>query len=286
MTEVATWIDADGAATILDPEWDVSGRGLPPSRLDEFTVPGQPGSVLRKVTDGPRDEQWVVWLTAGTESELWTKRRNLLYAMDPERGPGTLRVQTAVGDTREIVCTVVDGLAVVEKLGDTSGPEGQQLTLTFRAHRPYWKDTSPQAAGPWGPDPDASAFFPIFPLNLIASEVFRQVTVDNGGEVPAWPIWTVHGPGADIGVKNLTTGKQLLMPGSSLGAGEVLTIDTRPGKKTLLNAAGDSYWTYVQGVNALWSLAKGSNDIQLEMSDAVLGVSEVSMQYHREYKQL
>jgi hypothetical protein len=124
VAETATWIDPDGTATVLDPDWDVSGRGLPPAVLDEFTVPLQPGSVLRRVTDGPRDHPWVLWLTAGTQADLWTQRRNLLYAMDPGRGQGTLRVRTVAGDTREIGCIVVDGLGVVGHVTAGGGAVG------------------------------------------------------------------------------------------------------------------------------------------------------------------
>ncbi|RKT49364.1 phage distal tail protein [Saccharothrix australiensis] len=283
MPEVVEWIDPDGLVTALDCDWDVTGRGLPPPRLDETGLPQQPGRLLRAVSDDVRDHTWTLWLTGTSEADLWIRQRALLTAMDPERGDGLLRVTTPVGDQRELVCRAIDGLHLVERLGSTSGPEVQQYTVTFRSHRPYWRDVADTTAGPWTPGSDPGGFFPFFPIRLVSSEVFADVSIDNVGDVPSWPVWTITGPGHGLTLRNLTTGRVLSLPSAALAAGQTLTIDTRPRRKSI--RVGTANWFgEITTTSSLWSLAKGINVIRVELGAAAVDSSSVSLAYRREYK--
>jgi phage-related protein len=264
--ETVEWIDPDGVSTTLEVEWDVSGRGAPPVRMDEEDVPGQPGSRLRAVRHGARDFALPLWITSDTETNLRTEVRSLIASMDPTRGDGRIRVTGPGGDQREIVCRYQGGLELSETLGDTSGPLLQRAPAMFRAHDPYWADVSPTVTE-WELGQAPGSFFPIFPIRLSSSEVFALDTVTNAGDVDAWPVWTITGPGSGIRMANLTTGKAWGFT-VDLGTGESLTIDTRPGVKTVIHSSGANWWQYLSSTSRLWSLRRGVNSLRIEMGSA------------------
>jgi hypothetical protein len=41
---------------------------------------------------------------------------------------------------------------------------------------------------------------------LSASSVLGASSIDNPGDVPAWPLWTVQGPTTQVQLTNTTTG--------------------------------------------------------------------------------
>lgn len=107
-------------------------------------------------------------------------------------------------------------------------------------------------------------FFPIFPLTLVNSSLFASLTVANDGDVVAWPIWTIEGPGSSISIRNQSTGAILSLTGVSLLAGESIQIDTRPNRRSITKA-GVNLFPYLSSTSTLWSLQRGDNGIQVEM---------------------
>ena len=265
-TETAQWIDADGGLTDIEVSWDASGRFMPPIKFEEDGVPQQPGMRLRAARHDVRPFTLNLWITAANDSALRTTIRSLIYKMNPARGPGKIRFATPAGDQREIVCSYQDGLDLGEKLGSTSGPTVQIATVAFRAHYPYWQDTSTiSTTFTTGLVP---TFFPIFPLRLSSSQVVVDNTVINNGDIECWPVITINGPGSSIKASNLTTGEVMDFRTLVLGTGESVIVDTQPGAKTAVSGAGVNRFPYLSATSSLWSLQPGSNSVRLEMSGA------------------
>lgn len=278
--EISQWIDPYGTITTLDVDWQAKGRFMPPPRFSTSQVPSQPGERLREVTHGPRKFMVRLVITAATEPLLRTAQRNLVDAMDPTLGDGTFRVQSPLGDVREVACRYMDGLDLDEGV-ETSGPTMQKADVTFFAVDPYWQASSdttmPFTIGA------VPTFFPIPPIRLTASEIAVDTSVLNDG-IEAWPRWTIAGPGSVITLRNLTTGKLLKLPTTSIGTGETITIDTRPGYKTIRKSDGTSLWSDVDlSVSSLWQLARGNNAIRLEMSGAIAGTSSLTLAFRKRY---
>lgn len=277
--EVSVWIDADGSMLPLAVEWRATGRFAPPTEREEDTVPGEPGSRLRAVRHGVRDFSLALWITGTDEADLRTQMRALTYRMDSVRGDGKIRVTAPGGDQREITCRVTGGLEMSEILGDSSGPTAQKAVVTFRAVDPYWADVADvvqdftSAAAP--------SFFPIFPLRLASSEVFVDATITNTGDVAAWPVWQVTGPGSGLVLRNLSTGELLELTGT-LTAGEFVTIDTRPGAKTVTKNDGTNLFPQLSTVSALWALQSGATLLRVEMTGTT-SASSVRLSYRTRY---
>lgn len=278
--ELVSWIAPDGSSTVLDVEWALSGRFAPPPEFQTEGIPGQSGLRLREVKHTDREMTFPIWLTAQTEGELRHKLRQLVYAMDPTRGEGKIRVITPTGDQREINCRYSGGLDVDETLGDTSGIHAQKAAISFRAFDPYWQDansiTVEYTTG------SVESFFPFFPLRLTSSEVFTDATLTNAGDVQAWPVWEIVGPGENISLINQTSGRRIVLEGVALANGESIVIDTQPGAKTLTHSNGANMFPYLSTASSLWPILQGGNAIRIEMSDST-ETSKVILTYRPRY---
>ncbi|GGM64057.1 hypothetical protein GCM10012275_38220 [Longimycelium tulufanense] len=265
MAETVIWIDPDGATTTLEVNWSTRARFAPPIAFEEEGVPEQPGSRLRAVRHATREFVLPLWISDSSESALRTTLRDLVKAMDPARGDGTIRVTAPGGDQREIVCRYAGGLELDEILGDTSGPLVQRTPVVFRAFDPYWRATS-DTVDTYTTGTTAT-FFPFFPIRLSSSEVFADPTVNNVGDVEAWPVWTITGPGSNVNLKRFTGGEtKTLTLSTTLGAGETAEIDTRPGKKTVTKGDGTNLFGSLSSSSVLWPLLAGDNPIRVEMT--------------------
>lgn len=279
--EITEWIDPDGTITTLDVDWSATGRFMPEVNHEEDEVPGQPGA--RHRASRHKAHEFTLKLTVATPDEpsLRTALRQLVYAMDPTRGEGIIRVTSPIGDVREVGCYYTAGLDMQEQ-PEMSGPGMQQAAVTFRAYDPYWRDTADSTGGPWGVGVTPT-FFPILPLRLTASQIAVDATVINAGDKDAWPVWTITGPGATIALRNLTTGEDIVFASTALGLGESVYIDTRPGAKTVTKNDGTNLWPDLDATSSLWSLRPGDNAIRLEMSAATAGMSALQVNYRQRY---
>lgn len=282
MTETTVWVDVDGGQTTLEVEWATSGRFMPKIEFNEDIVAGQPGARLRSVRHAVHELVVPFWFDGATEADQRTQMRNICDLMDPTRGPGKIRVTSPVGDQREIVCSYAAGLEVDEKLGDNAGLFSQMVPVMFRGHDPYWYDVTTTTPGDFQVTSTPS-FFPFFPLRLSSSEIVVDTTITNDGSVETWPTWTIYGPGSGVVLRNLTTGKNLLMTTVTLSTGQYITVDTRPDYKTVRRDDGTNMWSVVDFGSALWSLNRGANRIRLEMTGTTPLVSRLQVSYKRRF---
>jgi hypothetical protein len=297
VTETIEWIAPDDTVTTLhggaDPyagthfvAWNVQGRFSPQARFDEEGIPDADGMRLRAVYYGPGEVTVPVWVQGTSDADLRAKTRALVSTMNPKRGDGRLRVTSPIGDQRELLCRVADGLQGMERIGDTSGAVAQFFPLTFRAHDPFWQDTADTSAGPWEIGTSPGTFFPLFPILLSSSEVFAQANVTNTGDEDAWPVWTITGPGASPRIINNTTEKGFSLATYTLAAMETVTVDTRPTgatRKTVTSSENGDLYRLLDAGSALWPLVPGANSISIELGGAVAGQSSVQMRRRHRY---
>lgn len=245
----------------------VGSRGglMPPFEFSEETVPLQPGARLRDVRRRPRDYTLAIHMADSTTTALAARVAALARALNPERGDVRLRKTNAGGEVRDLVCRYKSGMEGNDS-DDVYGVLWRDFPLTFRAVDPDWLGSSDVQLS-YLLDQTPSFFFPILPLSLSSSSVFADATISNAGDLAAWPVWTITGPGADPVLDNLTTGERLALT-VTLAVGEGLTIDTRPGAKTVVKSDGSNLFAALSSDSALWALASGSNTVRIEMPAA------------------
>jgi hypothetical protein len=281
VTESFFWVDPDDGITELDCEWNAEGRFAPDPVFEADGVPGQPGQRLRAVRHDVHEFRVPFWIYMPSEESLRTELRDTVYRMDPTRGIGRFRVVAPGGDSREIFCRVSRGLGVSEVLAQDSAFYAQRISATFLAHDPYWYAVGDTAIVYTG-DVETATFFPFFPLRLSAGSVFVDDNdVSNPGDMDAWPVWTISGPGSNVVITNLTSDLQISL-NTTISGGQSVTIDTRPGAKTVLNDDGTSLFPLLSPTSSLFPLVRGVNHIQVAM-DSTSSTSSIRLAYRPRY---
>jgi len=167
---------------------------------------------------------------------------------------------------------------------DSASLEGiaaRSATLQFKASDPHWYAASP-ITGSQSQQAGGDGWFPIFPLRVTASSVFATVDITNNGDGEAWPVWTITGPGSTLVLENTITGETLGVD-CNLDAGEQMIIDTRPGKKTIVDGSGNNLFDLIiSGQMAMWSLSKGLNQINIYLASATVD-SLVAWSFYERY---
>lgn len=276
---ILQYVDVDGSVVDLNnlvSTWMVKGgRNLfnAPFGFKTFEVPLVAGEVVTSVDVQPRIIDIPVLVTESTRQQFIETMRALVTAMNPQRGEGFLRYGHEHNSTRELKCRYVGGLE-----GDGNGkgwsPSTGVVILSFRASDPFW-----YSAGWEGQQFTLSTpvtFFPFFPLRLTQTDVFSTADIVNSGDAEAYPVWTITGPTSGVVLKNVTTDEELSLS-ISLGSGVSLVIDTRPGIKSV-TSSGENYFYTLSSTSVLWSLQRGMNSLQVEMTGADAN-SLVDLQY-------
>src|SRR5256714_12853264 len=157
---------------------------MPDVNHEQDEIPGQPGARHRASRHKAHEFTIKLWLSTVDEASLRTSIRQLVYAMDPTRGEGIVRVTSPIGDVREIACYYTAGLGLEEK-PDSSGPTAQAAAGTFRAFDAQWAETS-DSSYTWAVS-TTPTFFPIFPLRLTSSLIAVVGSVANNADGARWP---------------------------------------------------------------------------------------------------
>ena len=274
------WLAVDGSVTQLDDEVNYfvtrgrRGQWMPPFGLVESSVPDEAGSRLDNVLTKPRDIDMPFAIIDVNYEAVISRVRTLSKKFMPTGGQGKLRVTRADLTKREIVAVYVGGLDMAQITTNLL-----KTVLTFHAADPFWMATSPVVDTYVSGTP--ATFFPFFPLILSSGDVFTDITVNNAGDVEAWPMWTVNGPGVNPSFENKTTGKKLEL-NITLVAGDYVVFDTRPGYKTVTRKDGSNLFGSLSSTSSLWPLAVGNNSIRIEFS-SVTGASSVVLSYYPRY---
>ena len=207
-------------------------RGLEAGDIQRWTsdAPGLAGNRYRGHRALAREVFLPVYVRGASSSDWVTLRRAWDASMDPDT-EGTL-VVTVQGARRYLPCRWVSTEAGWTRDPLLAGKNA--MGEYFEAAGAYWQG-EPITRSWVSANPDdffmaVGGVFWISPSNTIGSAV-----IDNPGDVPAWPVWTVRGPftTATIGI----TGADIDIP-FALSAGQWLRIDTRPDRQSVVDHTG------------------------------------------------
>lgn len=263
--ETHEWRSALGDIVRFVTRTEAKARMMPPVSIVTIRVPQAQGGRFRHARHDERLLTLPVVVpgpqTGRDELRRWAK------ALDPLKGEGTLTVVIGPWAGRQLTCVYEAGL-------DDFAEEYSFLgltTLAFRAADPYWQDAT-ESTVVTTIDTKAHIWFPFGgsfaqnPLILGASDVFAATTITNTGDVDAWPIITVTGPGTDLTVLNSTTGASLQITGT-IAAGSQVVIDARPGHKSVRIDGFNAFGRLTED-STLWPLIPGPNQISIGFASA------------------
>ncbi|MEJ5222854.1 MAG: hypothetical protein WHV44_00240 [Anaerolineales bacterium] len=197
---------------------------------------------------------------------------------NPRLGDGILRVEDEQGHVRVLRCRYAGGL---EGNGRDGGYGWQKIGIRLRALSPYWEAENPKNYV-FAMQPPVLFFqSPFFPLRISRGSIDGLVTVQNDGDVEAYPIITATGPLTSLEVQNLTSGKTLNFPVLSMTAGDVLVVDARPDALRV-TLDGANAWGLLTATSSLWSVGTGANQLKI-ITTGTDSNSSVTMSFFEQY---
>ena len=117
-----------------------------------------------------------------------------------------------------------------------------------------------------------------------SAETAGDDIITNGGTAVTYPIITVTGPGLLRQIVNTTTGKGLYFNNLTLLAGEVITMDLRPGRISMVSTFRGSMLGYVlPGSSYDFPLTPGTNRIATFIDGTTDSNTTATMQWKENY---
>lgn len=283
MSERFVWSPADGSPDIdLTDEdagfsWEAEGtRGLRSTSYSfvTSTSAGVDGEDVQAVRAEASHPSLGLLVRATSTAEFRARCRRLVHAMRPKAGPGTLTVTTEDGESRRLACYVEGGLEGDESNDTTLPGRWWRLVLKLYAPKPWWLgDPVTVDFGLAAPSIFLSATLPM-PRTLSSSTIQGQRDIDlSDSDDAAYPVWTVTGPGVGLTLRNLTTG-QVIQVDATLGDGQTMVIDTRPGHQEVRRGDLDEFdpaanlMGELAGDPALWPLIENVNRVSALLGGA------------------
>lgn len=104
-----------------------------------------------------------------------------------------------------------------------------------------------------------------------------DTTITNNGSAPASPVIRITGPGVLESFTNMTTGRRIDFNGQQLQAGEVATLDLRPGQLSFTTTTGRNLLNSILSSHPTsFRLLRGDNTILVKMRSTT-GASAISV---------
>jgi len=263
------------------------GVGMTPWRWEQLPSPEGHGALLTTAYAGVRTVDVPVLVYGPDFAARWAA---LAGALNPGGGDGTLRVVRSDGKVRDLVCRYVSGLeranrnamdadegGVILPDGTTAVGRWAVAPLSFQAAEPFWLGNAVTVT--FSPD-EQTVFFPILPVNLSPVGIYSSAKVENAGDVAAWPVWTIRGPGEALRLENVDTGEVFALDYTLLD-GEAVTIDARPGRKVVTSSLGGDLWGRVTAWQ-MWAIGAGGATVRVSLGNTGDN-TQVSLWYRPRY---
>jgi hypothetical protein len=212
----------------------VRGLGMPDATLFSSESPAVDGSRFRGYRFTAREVFWPVHIVHDPGMG-WVDRDGAFWRTMRPDAPGVWSVTDPNGNVRSLTCRWVSGGGDALQLDPTSVGWATYGVYLVADEDPFWtgapiiREFSAGAQVPFFDAADSPPFH-ISPSNLLA-----EATMNNPGDVDAFPIWRVDGPVTTVTVGVM--GRTIVAP-LTVVEGESLTIDTRPTAQTAIRSTG------------------------------------------------
>lgn len=207
----------------------VRGLNMPPMRRHIQTSPAVHGSRRTGWITSEREVFWPLLVFREAGYYDWHKLDGDFWrSMHPDR-PGIWSVTDPSGRTRKLTCVFDnDGGHSTEILPSIQGWEKYGIYLA--AEQPFWVGEALRRG--WSGSGGTSFFGSGAPsFNISTASSAATATINNPGDLDAWPKWTVVG-----GSTTTTIGLpgQLIQVPFNIPSGKALQVDTDPSRQTVI----------------------------------------------------
>ncbi|MFF4245223.1 phage tail domain-containing protein [Streptomyces sp. NPDC001822] len=254
-------------AMVLQP--GATGLDMPPYAVHMDESPNLDGATVRGARATARPVMLPIFIYGIDRKTLREFKAKLANALNPRLGYSVLTFIEQDGETRRLKCYYAGGMEGSEAVG-SSGFTWISYGIQLTAADPFfYGDTATAANWSFGLDQPllSSSFLPVTLAKGVAST--GTLTVENPGDIEAWPVWEITGPlkrfkftgpdGTSFGISDQPGGADVI------ATGRTLTVDCRPGFKTVADDTGQIYFPLLSASPSLWSVPPGTSTAQADL---------------------
>jgi len=223
----------------------IGDLGMAPIRYVTQRGPYQHGVTMLDYFLEPRIIQVRHRRLAKSRTGQWDIRADLLDSVRPNRQtintlePGTLRKIMSDGTVRDIKVIVQEGPTFGASLNNGWDEWAIDDVIRFIAHDPTFFDPT-RVETSFNFSTFEELVFPIdFPIAFFATSFDETDTIYYGGTWLSYPEIVMTGPMNNPIITNTTTGEKIELD-YNIALGEIVTITTEYGNKTITNEDGDN----------------------------------------------
>lgn len=217
-------------------------------------------------------------IIASDKPTLFKHRQFLASVFNPKLGQGILRYEN--GETIREIEAVPDGVPVFPSGKENRGPTFQKALVNLLCPNPFWK--SPEITEE--PTFEPLFHFPFEGVFEIGIQRDKRIIV-NDGDAPAPLYIEFFGPAVNPIIINRTTG-EFIKVNQTLQEGEVMKIDTTPGKKSVYFVQTDgserNVFNWIDLNSTFFQLVVGENEIEYSADSDIQGAI-VNISYRKLY---
>lgn len=240
-----------------------TGFGVAPTSL--ITIDGAiGGSKWRRTRRGARSIDLPLGIFGTSRQDVENKLRLLIRTLGDKVTPARL---VATYPNGERVYTEVHYSGGINPVygsdADTEGQEFCRIILTLVAPRPYWTEETAVTYAVAAPVSGRNLLPALVKLRVSSSQALGSVTVENPGDVEAWPVWTITGPGSSF---TLSLGDLELSYPTAIAVGEVITVDTVTKKVT--SSVHGNVFANLAPAPKFFPIPAGASEVEAEVIGA------------------
>lgn len=268
-----TLIGANGDTIALDNGSDfiltkgLRGFGIPVSEV-RITPSAGDGGTWRSTRKASRDLDVPITVVGTSRDDVEDKLRRLASALSDRYGTPKLRATYGDGTAFELEVHYLTGADTT--YGSDAGNLFCTWPMTWRAPDPYWVSTTAQQysvkadAGTSGLLSAAvGSTATLSALRVSSSQALGSITIENTGDVDAFPTWVIDGPATNVTVTLNGVGFSYT---ETLVAGDRITIDTKTA--TVTNAAGTNKYSFLGTAPKLFRIPPGNSTLSVVATGA------------------
>lgn len=251
------------------------GFGIPPAQVRIENSAGD-GGVWRHSKRGVRDVDLPITVLGTDRNDVQTKLRRLSRLLQDTSGPTTIKATYSSGESLTLEAHYVGGAE--SQWGTDAGLVWNKWVLSFQCPNPYWESDALEEFRVTTGNTGRGLLPQLSKLKVTSSQVYGVITVDNEGDVPAYPTWFIRGPISDVEISN---GTQSFSFVESVEDGETITVNTATGQVT--DDLGTNRYSILGPAPKLFRIDPGVSSISVN-GVAATQAAEVRLDYSPLYE--
>ena len=246
------------------------GFGIPPAQVRIENSAGD-GGVFRHSKRGVRDVDLPITVLGTDRNAVQTKLRRLSRLLQDTSGPTKIKATYSSGESLTLDAHYVGGAE--SQWGADAGLVWNKWVLSFQCPNPYWQSDALEEFRVTTGNTGRGLLPQLSKLKVTSSQVYGVITVDNSGDVPAYPVWFVRGPISDVVISN---GTQSFSFTETVNDGETITVNTATGEVT--DDLGTNRYSILGPAPKLFRIDPGVSSISVN-GVAATEAAEVRLDY-------